>query len=375
MMAGLSRIFGMGSAALAALALGGAAYSIGKNTPIRGVESPPFPPTSRPVEGRVAGYVGAVGVVEPASELIEIGTQLAGVVVQVAVKAGDRVEAGGVLFRLDDRSARADLDARGQDLAVAEARLCELRASVAPTAARVESAGASVRQAKADLEELRDQFRRSTALAARGAATAEELTQRKYAAEAGAARVAEAEARLHEARGNLALLEGPDGGPTVAVQRATVARARSAVVQAETMLDLLTVRSPISATVLQVRVRLGEFAQAAILSAPMMILGVIDPLHVRADIDESEVGRFLPTARAYASLRGLADRRADLRFVRVEPLIIPKKTLTGITSERVDTRVLQVIYELDPGALPARPGQQVDLYIDAAPSMDVAPGR
>jgi hypothetical protein len=53
-----------------------------------------------------------------------------------------------------------------------------------------------------------------------------------------------------------------------------------------------------------------------------------------------------------------------LRFVRVEPYVIPKRNLTGDSTERVDTRVLQVIFSLDPGAR-VYAGQQLDVFVDA----------
>jgi hypothetical protein len=65
-------------------------------------------------------------------------------------------------------------------------------------------------------------------------------------------------------------------------------------------------------------------------------------------------------------LRGAASQEIPLRFVRVEPYVIPKKSLTGDNTERVDTRVLQVIYALEPTAQPVYVGQQVDVFIEAA---------
>jgi hypothetical protein len=44
--------------------------------------------------------------------------------------------------------------------------------------------------------------------------------------------------------------------------------------------------------------------------------------------------------------------------------VIPKKSLTGGSTERVDTRVLQVIYQFDPPNRPLYVGQQVDVYIE-----------
>jgi hypothetical protein len=67
-----------------------------------------------------------------------------------------------------------------------------------------------------------------------------------------------------------------------------------------------------------------------------------------------------------ANLKGDPTTRFPLEFVRVEPFVVPKKSLTGENTERIDTRVLQVIYRVAPGAGPRLyVGQQVDVYIDA----------
>ena len=55
-----------------------------------------------------------------------------------------------------------------------------------------------------------------------------------------------------------------------------------------------------------------------------------------------------------------------LVFTRIEPYVIPKVSLTGSSTERVDTRVLQVIYSLTrPTDPPLYVGQQVDVFIEA----------
>jgi multidrug resistance efflux pump len=118
--------------------------------------------------------------------------------------------------------------------------------------------------------------------------------------------------------------------------------------------------------VLQVNVHPGEFVGAPPGQA-LVVLGNVHTLHVRVDIDEHDVPRFRPGAAARASVRGNAAHEYALRFVRVEPYVIPKKSLTGDNTERVDTRVLQVIYAVD-GASEERPlyvGQQMDVFIDA----------
>jgi len=62
-----------------------------------------------------------------------------------------------------------------------------------------------------------------------------------------------------------------------------------------------------------------------------------------------------------------------MRFVRVEPLVVPKKTLTGENTERVDTRVLQVLYAIERSDHPVYVGQQLDVFIDEGNAVADAP--
>ena len=64
------------------------------------------------------------------------------------------------------------------------------------------------------------------------------------------------------------------------------------------------------------------------------------------------------------SLKSDSSKKFKVQFVRIEPYVIPKVSLTGASTERVDTRVLQVIYKLDrPKDQPLYVGQQVDVFI------------
>ena len=117
--------------------------------------------------------------------------------------------------------------------------------------------------------------------------------------------------------------------------------------------------------VLQVNVRPGEFVGAPP-GAALIVLGSTQRLHVRADIDENDIPRFRPGNRAMARARGVPDKKFALRYVRVEPYVVPKRSLTGQNTERVDTRVLQVIYAFEAQDAPFYVGQQVDVSIDAA---------
>ena len=101
-------------------------------------------------------------------------------------------------------------------------------------------------------------------------------------------------------------------------------------------------------------------------SQALVVLGNVTQLHVRVDVDEYDIPRFIAEAPARATLKGQPDGFFPLRFVRVEPYVVPKKSLTGDNTERVDTRVLQVIYAIDTGGRRLFVGQQLDVFIDAA---------
>src|SRR5260370_36980433 len=65
------------------------------------------------------------------------------------------------------------------------------------------------------------------------------------------------------------------------------------------------------------------------------------------------------------SLRGNEEMKTTQSFVRFEPYVVHKRSLTGDSSERVDTRVLQIIYQVQRDDLPLFVGEQLDVFIDA----------
>jgi multidrug resistance efflux pump len=136
------------------------------------------------------------------------------------------------------------------------------------------------------------------------------------------------------------------------------------VERVEADLARLVVTAPIAGEILQCKVHPGEYAQAGPLAQPLILMGGTARLNVRADIDEQDAWRVKAGAKATATVRGNSGERLGLRFVRVEPYVIPKRNLTGDSTERVDTRVLQVIFALDGGAR-VYAGQQLDIFIDA----------
>lgn len=377
-MARRSKLLIIGLPMVALIAAAGAAVSITRSQPqvlaLAPVVSPPVQPgVEKSASGSTAmqGYIGAAGLIESNGQEIEVGSHASGIVAKVLVRPGDKVKAGDPLFVLDERTAKSNLALRRAELAAAERQRDQTLARAAALEAQRKAAIAAANAARAEMEEWADQVRVAEELVARGssAISEREVTRRRNSQRSAQGRLEEAQARTAQIEAELKLIAEPDGA-SLAVDEAAVEQARRAVERAEVDLALLTARAPIDATVLQVNVRPGEFAFAGTLVTPLVVLGNLDPLHVRVDIDEADVPRLQPTAPAYASLRGLASERMQLSFVRIEPLLVPKRSLTGASGERVDTRVLRVIYALPAGTTHAYPGQQVDVFVESTPAED-----
>lgn len=280
-------------------------------------EKPPAPPPlAEPTRSPYANFVAATGLVEARRENVAVATTKPGLVTGVFVEVGTTVTNGQPLLQLDDREAAATVEAMRAQLAALEA-------------------GRRVQQVSID--DWTDQFGRIETLSRDKVASDDELKRKWYTLEAEKAGLARLEAEIGVARAELT--------------RAGVER------------DVLTVRAPRDGRALQLNIRAGEYA---VLSAdkPLLVLGDVTRYQVRADVDEQNAPLVVPGAPATAFLKGSNEKRMPLTFVRIEPYVVPKKSLTGDSAERVDTRVLQLIYEFMPPPFPVYVGQQVDVFIE-----------
>jgi HlyD family secretion protein len=321
----------------------------------RPIEQNPPPPIA-PARNPYADALAAAGIVEAQTENIAVGSATPGVVVQVLVKVGDEVAPGAALFRLDDRELRGELEVK--KAAVSQARSELVRLEAEPRQEKIPVLAAAVDEARTVVNREADALARVEETFARKVSTEQEVVERRES-------LAAARAKLARAQADLDLLESGSWEYDRDVAKAALSRAAAEVAKIEVELDRLVVRSLVAGRVLQVNVRPGEFVGTPA-NQPLVILGNTDKLHVRVDIDEYDIPRFHPGKPAVAVPRGNLQERYPLEFVRVEPFVVPKKSLTGDTTERVDTRVLQVIYEFDPaGRPPLFVGQQVEVFIDA----------
>jgi multidrug resistance efflux pump len=334
---------------------------------VSGQQSPPpaLPPVT-PAQSPFGCTVAGAGIVEPETENISIGTALSGVVLEVYVpvdRVGQQVQAGDPLFQVDDRQLKAQRKVQEANLAAAQAQLAKLEAQPRPE--EVPPSEAAVRTAQANRDMQLDLAERSRTLYFARAGKEEEYRQNTLAAEA-------AQHQLEQARTQLALLKAGAWKPDKEIARASVEQARALLEQTRTDLERSLVRAPVDGVVLQVNVRPGEYVGTPPGQA-LVMLGNLHRLHVRVDIDEHDIPRFNPGAPAEAAPRGDPAQKYVLRFVRVEPYVIPKKSLTGDNTERVDTRVLQAIYAVVTTDRPLYVGQQVDVFIDLSGSVSTCP--
>jgi HlyD family secretion protein len=310
--------------------------------------------------------VAGAGVIEARTENISLGTPIAGVVERVFVVVGDHVKPGQPLFELDSREAKAELAFRESQLLAAESQLAKLESM--PRKEELPASLARIKEAEANYTERQDAAVRARSLASRRTIGQEELIRAEQNATA-------AKAALERAQADHQLLTSGAWEADKAISKASIAQAKAAVDQARTVLErhrilaptVLDDGKPLELAVLQVNVRPGEYV-AGSKNAALMMLGNLDRLHVRVDVDENDIPRFKSGVGGRAVARGGSGRDMQLRFVRVEPFVIPKRSLTGESNERVDTRVLQVLFEVVERDPTLFVGQQVDAFLSGTSS-------
>ena len=272
-----------------------------------------FPPAISPYTHTIAG----VGIIESSSENIAIGSPFNEVVAKVFVTEGDLVKASSPIFQLDLRNFEA----------------------------QKESAEASLQAALVTRDDKKEQLSFYERLKDARAVSEQEYSTARYALLCAEASVKVAMATLKEALINI---------------------------------DRSIIKAPIDGRILQVNIHIGEIAPIApiiAIQSPSMVssqgtlilMGRVEPLQIRIDIDEADSWRFRAGSEAMAFVRGNSSINFPLKYVRTEPYIIPKKSFTGQVMERVDSRVLQALYNFDKNDYPVYVGQVLDVYIKAEP--------
>jgi HlyD family secretion protein len=319
----------------------------------------------------------APGRVEPVSGTIKIAAPVMGVIAQVLVKVNDKVSAGEPLIRLVDTEARARLAAAEAQVAfrlrarneestprapVRPAPAAPPRRRGEPAAADSDKAAARRRaeDAVADADkavvEAQAAFDKA-AVDRRAGATSD------AALEAARAALARAQNRQQQQKAELRRIEADPSTPlpTFADGQVNVARAEAAAAAAA--IAQLTIRAPISGTVLQINAKPGELASPSS-AQPLLIIGDISALRVRAELDERDLGEIKigqPAVIRTDAFRG-RDFAGKVSFIAP---IVEQGRISGRGQRNVtDVDVVEVVVDLaqpDPLAV----GMKVDVYFKA----------
>lgn len=310
------------------------------------------PPTVNPFPRGTA----SIGTVEPRERAIELGVPEAGIVADVLVQVGDVIKAGQPLLRIDDRARRADLIRAESAVRSAQSEIDRWKAI--PRAEDVPPLEAAVAAAASRLADLQDQQRLITDALKRSAATDRDLASITF-------NVDQARADLALAQANLNRLKAGGWKADLGVIQAELERAQGEARALTILIDRLTVTAPRDGTVLRRNIEPGALASQDA-SRPALILGDLSQLSIRALIDEEDVALVTASARAQARTRGAVQVPIELKLRRIEPFARPKTTLSGTTTERVDTRVVEVVFDVVklPG-ITIVPGQVVDVFVES----------
>ena len=330
---------------------------------------PPLPPAFNPAANPYPNGIYANGIVESeqtSGANINIYPEVPGTVRDIPVVEGQHVTRGTVLLSVDDSVQRATAEQLQSQAQASHALLDELKAQ--PRKETLEVAEAQVASAQAVAKAARDALSKQ-----RAAHDANPRTVSQDALDTAANAVAMADAALEVARKQRDLTRAGAWIYDIDNQERQHNALSKAYASANALLLKYTVRAPADGVVLAVNATVGGFVstQGAYDTytqgmTPVLVLGTAHAqLHVRCYVDEILVPRLPQPARMKAQMmvRG-SDVKIPLEFVRIQPVVSPKIELSDQRLEKVDVRVLPIIFSFaQPADRKVYPGQLVDVYI------------
>jgi len=298
--------------------------------------------------------IAGPGRVEPASEDIKIGSELSGRLKVVKVEEGDAIHHGEVLAELENADYRAQVESARANVIAKEAVLRKVM-NGARHQERAE-AWSSVNEAKAVVENAKSELRRRQELFSAGVVSREELD--RYAREADVA-----QAKYDTAVQQHALVDDRAREEDQSLAEADLTLAQAQLEEAQARYDKTFIRSPIDGTVLRKHHRSGEsVSNSSTVPDPVLTIGDRKTLRVRVDVDETDVSRVNVGQRAYVTADAFGKQKFWGHVVRVGQQLGPKNVRTDEPTEKVDTKILETLVELDAGShLPD--GLRVDAFI------------
>jgi HlyD family secretion protein len=311
-------------------------------------EAPARPAPAPPPVAEVA----APGRVEPSTAPIELALASIGDLKAVYVAAGDKIHRGQLLAELDNADQQARTEEAAAGVALRQAQLDKLLNGARPE--EKQEAAARLDEAQASLAYARHEFDRQMPLAQTGAASRQSLDQTQSTLQTAQAKQAAVAAAL-------ALLDAPPRVEDVAIARANLALARADLAEQQALLEKTRLRSPIDGIVLRRYLRGGE-AVGVTPPTPILEVGDTSRLRIRAEVDQTDIGRVAVGDRAWVTADAYPGRRFAGVVTRLGERVGRKTVHTDDPTDKSDTQVLDALIALDPGVhLPV--GLRVDVVI------------
>ncbi|ADJ63886.1 biotin/lipoyl-binding protein [Herbaspirillum seropedicae] len=332
-------------------------------------ERKPQPPAFAPIANPYGNAIHANGIIESeqgGGVNIPVYPELPGRVIRVLVHEGQHVSSGAVLIMLDDTVQRASTEQARLQAEAAQAQLAQLKAQPRPEALAV--ARAQVVAADANRKTAQDQFEKRRAMAELDARTIS-----KDALDTAENAWRQAQASLEVAQRQYELIRAGSWSYDLLSQQRQVEALTQSYDAATALLQKYTIRASGDGIVLALNVAPGSYVSAQgvydgytqAMAPPVLMGSVQEYLAVRCYVDEMLVSRLPPVERidARMALRG-SDIMMPLQFVRIQPYVSPKIALSNQRQERVDLRVLPILFRFRAdGRIKVYPGQLVDVFI------------
>jgi HlyD family secretion protein len=242
-----------------------------------------------------------------AAHKIQLAPKVVGRVKWIGVEMGDKVEQGQILVRLEDDEYRARaLQATGQ-LNAAKARLAELENGARPQ--EIARSMAELEQAQAELENAQVTLKRNEDLVSSKSVAQRDLDDARAAFRSWTARVA-AQQQAYEL-----VREGPRP-EQIAAARAQVEQAQGSLTLAEVDLNNTEIRAPVSGTILDRNVEVGEYVTTGFVGdngakGYVVSMADLNELRVELDISQDDFAKVSANQPCWVSTDAYPDRRYE----------------------------------------------------------------
>jgi HlyD family secretion protein len=290
----------------------------------------------------------AQGVVEPIRREIKIGAPSAGLLTKILVREGQQVRAGQTIAEIESSSELAAVETARSEVESARMDLSKVLAG--ERAETIAAARGDLRSLQAKAAQSKEALDRLRVLAAKDLATKDEFDRALRQSEQDTAAVDASRSRLD------ALANGPRR-EDVAASEAKLRLAEHKLAERLALADMRKIKSPESGTVLQVKYRVGEYYSPG--GDPILLLGDLDELRVRVDVDERDIARITLGQAAYVTAPAFGEQRFPATVVEIGRRIGRKNIRTDDPKERIDTKILEVVLLLDPTGKALLPGLRV----------------